>query len=194
MTDHYAHRDDSHYDIEAFKPVEPIPEFHAVYSVQLGELIMDGLVNFDDSFWDFDSYDKAQRDRHWDKFEARFYWREIGIEPFSQWAWEVKRKLNEIMPKYKPLFKALEEGSSILQTEGKFGKSRDIYSDFPQTLLGDNADYASTGTDKEYEDITLGNWLEQAESLKLYDDVDVMILKDLEPMFCTFFTVNVNGY
>lgn len=170
------------------------PEYHAAYTIQLCELINDGWIDFDSTDWDFDCYDIEQRNRLWRKFERRYYYREIGILPPGRWKWELLRKLDEIMPKYKPLYKMLEEGQNILQHYGEYGKSRNIYSDFPQTMLGGNEDYASNGTDKEHEEIYLGDWIEQLEKIKNYDDVDVMILKELETMFSCMFTVNINGY
>lgn len=177
------------------------PDFHAVYSIQLCELIEGGWIDFSDESWDFDSYqregvenDREQRDRLWKKFKARYYWREIGITPPGQWKWELLRKLNEIMPKYKFAYKLLDENIDILQTYAEYGKSRNIYSEFPQTMLGDNEDYASTGTDKQHENIYLGNWIDTMAKLKSYDDIDVMILKELETFFSVMFTVNVNGY
>lgn len=186
--------------IEQFESVN-FPDYHAVFSIQLCELINDGWINFSDESWDFDSYqregvenDREQRDRLWKKFERRFYWREIGIIPPGQWKWELLRKLDEIMPKYKPIYKMLDDGQNILQHYGEYGKSRNIFSEFPQTQLGNNEDYASNGTDREHEEIYLGDWIDQLSKLKNYDDVDVMILKELETMFSCMFTVNVNGY
>lgn len=169
-------------------------EYHAAYTIQLCELINDGWIDFTSTDWDFDCYDIEQRNRLWNKFKRRYYYREIGILPPGRWKWELLRKLDEIMPKYKPLYKMLEEGQNILQHYGEYGKSRNIYSDFPQTMLGGNEDYASNGTDKEHEEIYLGDWIEQLEKIKNYDDVDVMILKELETMFSCMFTVNINGY
>ena len=170
------------------------PDYHSVYTIQLCELINDGWINFKSEDWDFDYYNLEQRDRLWKKFERRYYYREIGILPPGRWKWELLRKLDEIMPKYKPLYKMLEEGQNILQHYGEYGKSRNIFSDFPQTMLGGNEDYASNGTDKEHEEIYLGDWIDQLEKIKNYDDIDVMILKELETMFSCMFTVNINGY
>lgn len=170
------------------------PDYHSVYTIQLCELINDGWIDFKSSDWDFDYYDLEQRNRLWKKFERRFYYREIGILPPGRWKWELLRKLDEIMPKYKPLYKMLEEGQNILQHYGEYGKSRNIFSDFPQTMLGGNEDYASNGTDREHEEIYLGDWIDQLEKIKHYDDIDVMILKELETMFSCMFTVNINGY
>ena len=186
--------------IENFVPYES-PEYHAVFSIQLCELInMEGGIDFSDESWDFDSYkrtenDREQRDRLWMKFEKRFYWREIGILPASRWKWELLRKLNEIMPKYKPAYEALDNGQNILQKYGEYGKSRNVFSEFPQTQLsGLNQDYATNGTDREHEEIYLGDWMEQIARLKNYNDIDVMILNELETMFSVFSTVSMNGY
>lgn len=172
------------------------PDYHSVYTIQLCELInCEGGIDFKDGSWEFDYYNEEQRDRFWKKFERRFYWREIGVLPPSRWKWELLRKLDEIMPKYKPAYAAIENGQNILQKYGSYGKSRHVFSEFPQTQLsGLNQDYASNGTDKEHEEIYLGDWMEQMENLKTYDDVDVMILKELETMFSAFSSVSINGY
>ena len=179
--------------VDFYTPVE-FPDFHSVYSIQLCELIESGWIDFSTSDWDFDSFDEEQRNRLWEKFKKRFYWREIGITPPGMWKWELLRKLNEIMPKYKPAYQALKDGVDIFRHYGEYGKSRNIFSEFPQTMLGNNEDYASNGTDREHEEIYLGDWMEQLGKLKNYDDIDVMILKELETMFNCMFTVNVNGY
>ena len=98
------------------------------------------------------------------------------------------------MPKYKPLYKMLEDGQNILQHYGEYGKSRNVFSDFPQTLLGDNQDYASNANDRENEEIYLGDWIDQMEKIKTYDDIDVMILKELDTMFSQMYTVTIAGY
>lgn len=179
--------------IDKFEPYDS-PEYHAAYSIQLCELINSGWIDFNNESWDFDYYDVEQRNRLWKKFERRFYYREIGIMPPGIWKWELLRKLDEIMPKYKPAYEALANGQDILQKYGEYGKSRNVFSDFPQTLLGGNQDYASNATDREHEEIYVGEWMEQIAKLKNYDDIDVIILKELEGMFSVMFTVSINGY
>ena len=171
-----------------------LPDYHAVYQIQLCELINDGIIDFSSEEWDFDSYNKEQRNRLWQKFEKRFYWREIGIQPYKRWKWELLRKLNEIMPKYKPAYKALDDGVNIMQTYSEYGKSRNMFSEFPQTMLSGNQDYVTNGTDRQHEEIYLGDWMSQVEKLKTYDDIDICILKELETMFSVFYSVSINGY
>jgi len=171
------------------------PDWHAVFSVQLGELIEDGVVDFNDTSWDYNCYSKEQRDRLYAKITNHYYWREIGVLPVKRWKMEVVRKLNELAPKYAFLYKALDDGVTPFQLSATYGKSRDITSDFPQTQLGANQDYASVGLDKEFENITDGNYIDIANNINTtYDDVDVMILKQLEPCFSCLLTVNMNAY
>ena len=61
-----------------------------------------------------------------------------------------------IMPKYKPLYKMAADGLDPLQASNEYGKSRDIFSEFPQTMLSGNSDYASTGNDRQYRDFKSG--------------------------------------
>ena len=99
------------------------------------------------------------------------------------------------MPKYKPAYEALDNGQNIFQKYGEYGKSRNVFSDFPQTQLsGLNQDYATNATDKEHENIYLGDWFEQMAKIQNYNDVDVMILNELETMFSVLSTVSMNGY
>ena len=121
--------------------------------------------------------------------------RDIGVIPPGLWKREFLRKMNEIMPKYKPLYKALDDGANILQTGDQYGKSRDIFSEFPATMLGDNQDYASNGRDREYENVAQGDWVDKAMQIaERYTDIDVMILKEIEPLFSCLLTVSMNGY
>lgn len=175
---------------------QPAPEdYHSVITIQLIELINDGVIDFASDYWDFDFYDKEQRDRLYQKVVGRFGYREIGILPIRKWHDRFIATLNEIMPKYKPLYKALEDGYTPLQDGSEYGKSRSIFSDFPQTMLGDNEDYASNGTDREYETIRQGNFIDTAENIaNRYNDVDVLILNDLDKLFSSLFTVNINGW
>lgn len=171
------------------------PDYHAVVSVQLCELINGKWLDWSDSSWHWNAYDDDQYKRVCEKFNNRYYFREIGILPPRQWKMELLRKFNEIMPKYIPVYKALELGVNILQSENHYGKRRDVFSDFPATQLkSDSQDYASNATDNQYEDIVVGDWIDTLSRLKDYNDVDVMILDELECMFSSWFTVNSNAF
>ena len=93
-------------------------------------------------------------------------------------------KLNEIMPKYKMLYKVIGDGANIMTAGDEYHKSRDVFSTFPQTALGGaDQDYASSGTDREYETLREYGLLDVAERLLNYNDVDVLILDELDVLF-----------
>lgn len=176
-------------------------EWHGVVTIPLGELIDGGWVkwlNEDDSInedWAWDYYDEAQYRRVCKKINERFFWDEIALLPPIRWKQQLIRKMNEIMPKYKQLYDILAMGYDPLQAYGEYGKSRNIFSEFPETLLNGNSDYVSNGTDREYEIIKQGDWVEKMLSYaKNYNDVDVMLLEEIEPLFSALYTVNANGF
>lgn len=169
-------------------------DWHSAVTISLGELIEGGFIDWDSPSWAWDSYSPEQAVRLEDKFEARYYWREIAIVPPGQWKHQLIRKLNEIMPKYKILYKLIDEGLNVLQESDTWHKGRRIGSDFPQTMLAGNQDYASDGTDEEYETVVNGSVMDKLQQFQSYNDVDVMILNDLEVLFSCLFTVNINGY
>lgn len=178
------------------------PDFHAVYTVTLGELIYDGLIDFSDGTWytqlnglQIAWFDDEQRDRFWQKFEAHYYWREIGELPYKMWKGNLLSKIAMLAPKYKLLYQALKTGVDPLQKTNEYGKSRNIFSDFPQTMLGKNQDYASTGSDTQYERITQGDFVEKMNAVMHdYDDVDYAFVRELDTHFQFMLSCSVNGY
>lgn len=177
-------------------------DFHAVYTVTIGELIHEGLIDFTDGTWDaqpnggiIDWYNDEQKERFWKKFEQHFYWREIGELPFKRWKWDLLARLAEVMPKYKFIYSILDGNIDPLQIENEYGKNRNIYSDFPQTMLSGNEDYASTGNDYEYERVKDGSIFEIVDYIKNnYIDPDLALLHEVDSMFYCLLTSNVNGY
>lgn len=172
-----------------------IADFHAVVSIEFGELVYDGIVDWSDPSWKWNVYSDEQYERLTQKIENRFWNREISIIPPGLWKRQFIEKLNEIQPKYNILYNMLDQGINILQTDNEYFKGRDIYSDFPQTALNGQQDYASSGTDREYERVhdgdVLDNYLQFARE---YDDVDVLMLNELEVLFSDLITVNLNGF
>lgn len=171
-------------------------DFHAVVTVTLNEYIEDGLIDFSDSSWDFDSFDEEQRNRLYTKVVGRFGDREIGILPYSRWKRRFLATLNENMPALKPVYQALQDGYTPLDESGEWYKSRDIHSDFPQTQLNpETQDYASDGNDHEHELIRRGSFIDTtAKMYDYYKDPDVMMLDKLERLFMPLLTVNMNGF
>ena len=172
------------------------PDWHSVYTIQLGELIDSGLIDFTSADWDFDAYDADQRSRLWDKFTARYRWYEIGIVPPLRWHDAVISKLNEIMPKYKPIYRALEDGYNPLQEGSERRRERAVYSEYPQTALKpETQDYASTGNEVVSETIRDGSIADKALEIRnRYSDVDALILDELEYLFIPLTTANANGF
>lgn len=171
------------------------PDYHATVSVQLCELINDGFFDLSREDWDFGpKFSDAQHTQLCTKITQHYYWREIALVPPGIWKVEFLRKMNEIMPKYIPLYKALDDGVQ-LGTESEYYKSRNIFSDFPQTsLAGNNQDYASTGNDVEYERIKQLDPIEMEKRLETYNDVDLAIINEIEPLFSCLLSLNVNGF
>lgn len=172
---------------------EEMHEFHDASSVQLGELVEAGWFNMSDKVtWHWPQYDDAQDARLRDKIVNRFWDRGISVLPPGLWKRRFIELMNEIMPKYVIMYRVLNEDGNVAGHEGEWYKSRNIFSDFPQTQLGGNSDYASTGNDTEYERIKRADVLETMERLKDYQDVDVLVLNDLEQMFSCLISVSVN--
>lgn len=171
-------------------------DWHAVHTIQLGELVESGYIDFSAPSWDFDAFDKEQRNRLWRKFYARNKWYEIGIIPPLRWQETLLAKLNEIMPKYKPLYEALKDGYTPLQEGSERHRSRNVMSEYPQTMLKPTTeDYASTGYERLYETIRDGSYIDKAYDVETkYKDVDIMILDELDYLFIGLTTANVNGF
>lgn len=170
------------------------PEYHDAMTITLQELLEDPyLYDVVHERWStFDAYDDAQRLRLWTKFRGRFDWREIGILPIRKWLDRLIAKLNEVMPKYKPLYAAIDSGISVMTDWDEWHKGRDVYSTFPQTALGgSNQDYASSGNDREHETVRDHGMLDVAERIGEYRDIDAMILDDLEPLFACLVSTTI---
>ena len=177
-----------------FTAPNPAHGWRTPISIQLGELIETGAIDFTRSEWDFDSFDAAQRNRIWRKFEGRYRYRNIGILPPARWRRRVIAQLNEAMDKYKWAYKALADGLDPLQTSNRYRRYVNIDSDFPPTLLSKNQVYASYGTNFEEEEIVQGDWLEFLAKLRHIKGVDELVLDELEGLFSGLITVNINGH
>lgn len=180
-------------DWESFDTTNP-EEYHDVTTITLrelmeGEVITDELFSSDLIAWHSDEV----RDRVWAKFVIRFEFREIGILPILKWKHRIVGRLAECMPKYNPLYEAIDRGQSYMVDGDEWHKGRDVHSEFPQTALGgSDVDYASHGTDTEYETIHYRDALEYAGTIARYNDVDALILNELEPLFMCLMSQNIN--
>lgn len=172
-------------------------QWNAIYTIQLGELVESGVFNWLDDIvsWADSAYDEEQYKRVCDYFIERFYYREISIEPFAEWARTLKRKIVfELMPKYKPLYERISEGINPLAAENEYYKNRTIQSAYPETLLSSNADYITDGKDEEFQRIKEGTFIDMYQKfIEAYRDVDNALLDELESMFISLYTTNVNA-
>lgn len=183
-------------DIEEFDNYLGKPRFNAVYTITINELIYNNIFSWDSELlnWESAAYDSEQYARVCSYFIERFRYREISIIPFKEWANTLRRKIAyELMPKYKPLYERVDEGINPLSSENEYYKNRTIESAYPETLLSDNADYITDGKDEEFERIKEGSYVESMIQYKeLYQSVDEMMLDELESMFISMYTTNVN--
>lgn len=176
----------------------PVADWHAVYTVQLGELVQDGVFDWNSPLieWREAAYDDEQYNRVCAYFIERYRYREISITPYLEWAQMLKRKLVfELMPKYKPLYSRVDEGINPLSDGDEYYKNRTIQSAYPETLLSENADYITDGRDEEFERIKEGKTADNIINFaELYHGVDELLLDELESMFVSLYTANVNGW
>lgn len=172
-------------------------DYHGALSVTWAELEDAGFIDWADPAWSWDAYDDAQRERLQRKISARFEYREIGILPWARFRRQFIRKLNEIMPKYKLIYgKLADENTDLFRESDAYAKSRHVFSDYPVTLLKPGEqDYASNAADDEREEVRDTDTFERLLAIrKQWDDVDVMILDELEPLFSSLMAVSLNGF
>lgn len=174
-----------------------IDEWNAVYTVQLGELLAKGVFDWSNPLLDWSSaaYDESQYERVCNYFIERFYYREISIEPFEEWARTLHRKMVfEIMPKYAPMYERVAEGINPLAGSNEYYKNRTINSAYPETQLSGNSDYITDGRDEEFQRIKENDLADATvKYAEEYKGVDEMVLDELESMFICLYTTNVNA-
>ena len=196
MSDNYCFNDLS-IDVDSWLNYTGDSIWNAVYTIQLGELVESGVFDWSrpELDWSSAAYDDEQYSRVCAYFIERFYYREISMEPFLQWANFLKRKLvYELMPKYKPVYERAEDGINPLQIENEYYKNRTIDSAYPETQLSANSDYITDGRDEEYQRIKEGKTGEMIKDYALnFESVDQLLLDELESMFISMYTANVNA-
>lgn len=172
-------------------------EYNAVYTITIGELIECGLFDWNRTELDWSSaaYDREQYARICAYFIDKYYYREICIEPFSEWARMFKtRMIYEVMPKYKPLYERLKDGYAPLSNEDEYFKSRIVDSSYPQTMLSGNSDYLTSGRDEENERIKEGNIIDMMNKYAdEFRNIDSMLIDEFESLFVCMYTTNYNA-
>ena len=173
------------------------PDWHAVYTVKLGELIQTGVFDWTrpELNWSEAAYDADQYERVCKYFERRFYYREISLEPALEWFNMLQyRLIYELMPKYKPLYARIADGYNPLADSDEYYKERKISSAYPETLLSSNADYISDGIDTEREVVHEGQLVDAMNKYVVeFHAVDESLLDECEDLFTCMYTANTNG-
>lgn len=185
--------------ISPFVPGETVPDYHAVATITLGELLVPGGIDWTTPQWSWrdDAYDDTQYARCCEKIENRYYDRELGVMPPGRWRRHLLRLIAEIMPVLKPLYELANGNPGIFMTDtDTWHKTRTVFSDFPATQLASGQDYASNATDMEYETVTNGNYMDKVKAIRQgdYVDIDVLLLEHLDACFSPLWTVSINNY
>lgn len=185
--------------ISPFIPGETAPDYHAVTTITLGELLAPGGIDWTTTQWSWrdDAYNDTQYSRCCAKIENRYYDRELGVMPPGRWRRHLLRLIAEIMPVLKPLYELAAGNPGIFMTDNDtWHKTRTVFSDFPATQLAAGQDYASNATDMEYETVTNGNYMDKVKAIRQgdYVDIDVLLLEHLEECFSPLWTININNY
>lgn len=172
-------------------------EIHSVFTISLGELIETGVFSWDSELlnWESAAYDREQYERVCAYFIERFYYREISLVPFKQWARMVHYSLvYELMPKYRELYSALENGYNPIADGDEYYKERKVNSRYPETLLTNSADYLESGIDTEWERVKIGPINDALDKIKAQGSIDQMLCDELETFFYGLYTANANGF
>ena len=87
-----------------------------------------------------------------------------------------------------------KNGLNPLADGNEYYKNRTIQSAYPETLLSENSDYITDGKDEEYQRIKEGNFIDNsAKYYTEYRAIDAAMLDELESMFISMYTLNVNA-
>lgn len=120
---------------------------------------------------DYPIFDENYRPILNGKIIEEYYYREIGVETIEMFVWRMRAKMNQIMPYYNQLYETLKINYSALDTmriqsvgsnkaegqelttaenegntKNKSG-ARAVASEFPQSQLSGNGDYAKSASD-----------------------------------------------
>lgn len=171
-------------------------DWHANITIQLGELIEAGFDWGRNEYFKDPSFSEKNRTRLNQKIEDRYYYREICEVPPGKFRHFLIRKLNEILPKYNEIYKIIDADMlKVLRKETSNRKYRNVYSEYPQSQLNGNADYATNANDNAGAETVDGPVIELiTEFMDKYNDVDVMILNEINVCFLSLISTSVNGF
>lgn len=188
---------------QPFDYPEPTPDYHAVYSVQVCELVNDGFDVFGDEGWEQIDWPSDENPESWlsqtrsrleGKLLRKFWFAEIDPRVPGIWRYDLTTRMQLVMPKYKRVYETIAGGLDPMTAKDTYTKNRRVFSDYPAAQL-DNAtrDYASTADDYEAEVVELGDVIERMAALRTYNDVDAAVLEELECCFLQVLTMTMGG-
>lgn len=185
-------------DVSKYEPGELVHRYMAIETITLAELIDQRVFSWADEriAGAFDGLGAENAARLQDAFVARYLYEEIGVLPPGQWLQRLGAKIRyQLVPKYKPLYDAIASGDFNPTLKGsEWHKERRIRSEFPETQISGNSDYLSDGEDSEYQTIRTDDQLALSELYySQYKDVDTALLDELETLFATLWSVQVNA-
>lgn len=171
--------------IPSYTPVSVNTDYHATWSMELGELVAAGFDPFGDEAWNtLEWYDGETRERFEKKFMLRYKHYEIGETPALRWRDDLTARMAETTRKYLPWYKWLANGGDPLTDGNEWGKDRNVYSDYPATLLNTQMnDYATNGTDRQWEHVHTGDMLDTLQKLRASRDIDQLMLDECATLF-----------
>lgn len=157
------------------------PEYHANFSITYGELLSEGLIDWDSDEWQWNAYDEEQRARIITEMSRKFYYYEINAFPFRRWKMNFLQALEETQRKFNIWYKNKDD-LNPLYSSNKWYKDRTVNSDFPQAYLSNsNSDYVSSGTDSEREEIEISDAINKLKQIRTdFTDVDTAFLQEIE--------------
>lgn len=188
--------------MNSFEPCPSVPDYHAVLSIQLVELVNDGMFSWNlkplkGCFDGLKGIEGNVDKRLQNMFIERNLWREISIVPPLQWLQQLAYRIKyELVPKYKPMYIAIADGDfDPLHVADEYYKERIVDSDFPETLLNGSSEvYLSRGHDREYEKVETGDAIDLATRFyERYYAIDTAFLNELDVFFVDLWSVNNNG-
>ena len=142
----------------------------AEFTVAIHDLVYEG---FDFQMDEYPIFDESYRDGLNTRIIQHYYYYEIGQESRDQFRYFLKTRLNEVMPYYNKLYESekmlhdpmhtmsyehVTDSQSSADTTNNVNntvksqnkstsRARNVASDFPQTMLSGNGDYATNASD-----------------------------------------------
>ena len=136
------------------------------------------------SWNDFPIWNESKREWLMDSIYNHFEFREIAQDTPSQFYMFLRRKLNEVMPTYNPVFKLLDEQNDLNKLNSVEQVSEAF--DFPQNQLESNGDYASSAGK-----VTTTNVINSASTAQIWlmgvNNALEMLFSELEVLFIQIF-------